>query len=196
MYLSEYIAILLLLFISIGLWWLYAFGYQGYRIDLLRHRLFGVRDDLFLYWAKHNLDFDHKGYCMLRYAINGSLRYSHNISVLRIAFMLFDTKKDLRRQLANQYERRFEKAVKQLPKHAQEKLRRARKDMHLAILSHLVYTSIFAFSMLVPLLALYKLSGRFNPTHKNDVISNNPKWKVWDAEMNIREHDRDLGVAC
>ncbi len=66
------------------------FAYLGFwrfrqlRIDTFRQSIFAIRDELFLYAAQGNIAFDHPAYRSLRNMLNGYIRFSHRISLVRM----------------------------------------------------------------------------------------------------------------
>ena len=53
-------------------------------VETLRHRLFRIRNELFLYWADSGLPFDHPAYVGLRYVFNSGIRFAHRMTPLRL----------------------------------------------------------------------------------------------------------------
>jgi hypothetical protein len=57
---------------------------REYRIEQLRQRLFGIRDELFDFAAEGYIEFSHPAYTASRMTINSLIRYSHRITVSRV----------------------------------------------------------------------------------------------------------------
>ena len=99
----------LVVYILIG-WIIYFWGYRKFRIDLLRHKLFVLRDSLFTTTYRMGIPLDTPSYVMMRQALNGLLRYGHRVGIWGLLATYWGLKKyppeeqpffdDLREQLA------------------------------------------------------------------------------------------------
>lgn len=63
--------------------WFLLGPYNSYRIDRLRQDLFSIRDQLFLDAADGVISFDSRAYLANRAILNGMIRYTHRISLVR-----------------------------------------------------------------------------------------------------------------
>ena len=70
----------LVIYVLIG-WIIYFWGYRKFRIDLLRHKLFVLRDSLFIKTCNMGIPFDTPSYVMMRQTLNGLLRHGHRVSI-------------------------------------------------------------------------------------------------------------------
>jgi hypothetical protein len=61
--------------------WYLLICWSEYRLDVLRQRLFAVRDDLFLAAAKGEIEFSNSAYVRLRMLMNGTIRYAHRFRI-------------------------------------------------------------------------------------------------------------------
>jgi hypothetical protein len=59
---------------------------RTHRIDSLRERLFGLRDEMFLYAHGHDL-LSSPAYVNLRVLMNGLIRYAHQVSMSRLVLL-------------------------------------------------------------------------------------------------------------
>ena len=76
---------LLILYAELSvLWWMYAWLYYDYRTDLLRFRLFIIRDQLFDAAVKGELDFNSPAYKRTRTTLNGALRFAHRLTLSKL----------------------------------------------------------------------------------------------------------------
>jgi hypothetical protein len=74
-----------------AIWYLGFCCWQGFRVELLRHRLFMLRDELFDYAQAGGIEFDNPAYKQLRNLINATIRFAHKASFSRVlATKLFD----------------------------------------------------------------------------------------------------------
>ncbi len=70
----------LLVCLSIG-WIIYFWGYRKYRTDLLRYKLFILRDSLFRTTYNMGIPFDSPAYVAVRDVLNGLLRHAHRVNL-------------------------------------------------------------------------------------------------------------------
>ena len=70
----------LVIYVLIG-WIIYFWGYRKFRIDLLRHRLFVLRDSLFIKTYSMGIPLDSPSYVTMRQILNGLLRHGHRVSI-------------------------------------------------------------------------------------------------------------------
>ena len=125
----------------VGLWWLYFYGWRGYRLDRTRQDLFALRDDLMAYWQRAGLPFEAPAYRLMREMLNGAIRFSHRVSLLRLAaLMVVDAQ--FKGVDGAAFERRFEAALEGLSPDVQAHLRAVRRQAHLILLQHVVFGSL------------------------------------------------------
>ncbi len=135
----------------IGLWWLYFIEYRSYRMDHTRQRLFAIRDQLFQQWSEQGYDFDLKAYGITRNTLNGMIRFAHDLSLLRVIIVLITEKCISKGEHANQYGKILSDAITELPKPARKVILDARIEMHMALITHIVRSSIFLMLILEPI---------------------------------------------
>src|SRR5438552_200824 len=97
--------------VDLGLAVILAILFRELAVEMLRHRLFRIRNELFAYWADSGLAFDHAAYVGLRYGFNSWLRFAHRMTPLRLLPVvlyilatvpresIFDPIRDLERRL-------------------------------------------------------------------------------------------------
>jgi hypothetical protein len=135
------------------LWWLFAWLYYDYRLDLLRFRLFKVRDKLFCAAAEGMIAFDHPAYLMARTTINGSLRFAHRLTLSKLLITaLLRCRHDPLG--GSRYHKKLEQATHGLSLDQKKLILEAHYDLHFALIAHVVHVSLFVF----PLTLLVKLS--------------------------------------
>ena len=69
-----------------ALWVLFYLSVRPLFLDLLRQRLFAIRDDLFDFAADGGIEFDDPVYRELREDINNFIRFAHKLSFARMIF--------------------------------------------------------------------------------------------------------------
>ena len=87
----------LVIYVLIG-WIIYFWGYRKFRIDLLRHKLFVLRDSLFIKTHSMGVPLDTPSYVTMRQTLNGLLRYGHRVSIWGVLAAYWGLKKDPREE--------------------------------------------------------------------------------------------------
>ncbi len=82
----QSILFLIVLTFIIFKWW------PEQRIDILRQRLFALRDELFDFAMDGYVRFDDPAYQLLRDLLNGTIRYAHNLTPYRTGMLLLKWK--------------------------------------------------------------------------------------------------------
>jgi len=134
---------------------LYSVAFRHYRVDLLRQRLFEIRDHLFICAARGELSFESPAYKMTRQTLNGMIRFAHTFSLTRIAI------DRLLNQIypldVNMYDHMFADTLRQLDSTQKQIINDRHVEAHEALRAHLIATSITAMLLVnaryaVPLL--------------------------------------------
>lgn len=135
------------------LWWMYAWLYQSFRIDLMRDRLFDTRDRLFLIGASGAIPFNSPAYGYLRTLINGTIRHAHRFSVLGAFLQIRAIKASYSIKSINvAVENHWANSIEGLSPEAVADANKIRAEVHLLIMDHLFRTSL----LLLPLLMIWK----------------------------------------
>ncbi len=116
-------AVLNLGFGLVLLWLVYYVGWRFYRIDNVRHDLFELRDELFLYAAEGGVAFKEQAYVILRRRIEALIRFAHTMTLSRVIIIGIQLHKTSAIQSSQQ---QWETALAQLPAEVSAKLR----DIH------------------------------------------------------------------
>lgn len=120
-----------------------------YRIDLLRHKLFKVRDDLFWYVANADgIDHTSDAYCMARTTINGMIRFADELTLGQLFIDYWVFRKSP--VLGENYEQDFEAALLSLDEGHRLKLDYALTKMHEAVIAHVIATSPILCGVFLP----------------------------------------------
>ena len=159
---SETLWVVLLWGLLAALWWLFAFEYRRYRINLLRQRLFAVRDQLFQEAAAGKISFDSKAYGMTRTTLNGMIRFAHELSIIRLIVMRVVQRKADRDEIVERYRRARAQAHGELSPEQRALVLNAERQMHLYLLLHLIHTSFLLAMLVLPLQAILRMTKRFN----------------------------------
>lgn len=164
---------MLIMWMCVGfLWWMYFFLYRNHRVDVLRHRLFVIRNDLFLSAARGDIPFDHPAYLMTRKTLNGNIRFAHQLSMTQLLMSRLFIGDDMS-TIRAEYESRRAKAYKGLSIRQIELLRSCAASMHMAMWSHLAHISPLLFPVALVLKMVLK-TGLLSllETRGQDTITN------------------------
>lgn len=178
---SEVIGTVVLNFLLLlGLWWLVFVELRSYRLDLTRQKLFNIRDELFALAAKGEMAFDSKAYGLMRTTLNGMIRFAHKISLIRLIATIYADEIILKGKGSAAFDKAMSRAISELPFGARKKILAARKEMHRAVLRHIVFSSViltilFVFAMT---LRITQLIGRLLLTGRQT----KEPWSAIDAE--------------
>lgn len=168
-----------------SLWWLFAFAYCKYRLDVVRQRLFAIRDSLFQESAQRNL-FDQEAYVITRTTLNGMIRFAHEMSLSRIFFILMLRHWARPQDDAKNYIGRLMSSLEPLSIDDRKLIMKSHADAHIAFMVHIAKTSIvfWPIALIVPpILSLFHLASR-TAAHLTRGKYVRAKWAVLDAEAN------------
>lgn len=145
-------------FLAFGLLWVLVFILaRDYRIDVLRDRLFKIREELFDYAARGGVSFNDPAYGRLRKLINSLIRFAHRLTFTRfLVGGLFIASRD------HLYDKEplveWRKAVEALPPESQYELKRIHAAAVVLVVRHLVTGS----PIMLLLLALFSVRALLN----------------------------------
>ena len=142
-----------------ALWFFLAYFWRDYRIDALRDELFGLRDQLFMYAAERNIDFDNPAYAILRERMNALIRFAHEFTLTKflIAVLVISRDRDYWQRGQHPWLLKWEESVKQLPEPARSVLISFNSSLLFAMLKHMVYRSFFLYLVIRPLAPLVRI---------------------------------------
>lgn len=134
-----------------ALWFFVYHLWRDYRLDAFRDHVFSVRDRLFLYAAKGNINFNHPAYTILRDRMNVVIRYAHEFTLSRIFLILVTHNYQVRSKAIV----RWEEAVEALPNEmTRQKMKEFSVILAVAMLQHMVYRSFFRYIVIRPIMFL------------------------------------------
>jgi hypothetical protein len=122
----------------IALWAFWFYLWKPQRVDVLRHRLFALRSDLFDLAMSGAVPFDHPAYTQLRLLINGVIRFAHRAtfpSFLVAAAQSGDAPPDA---LIT-----WKRSVENLPDQTRERIFSIHREVSQALVNHVISGSIF-----------------------------------------------------
>src|SRR6266540_2513914 len=116
---TDLIAEIVVFTLSVSLIW---FGYfnlfKRYTVDVFRQKMFELRDALFDEAASGTVAFDHPAYTILRYTMNGFLRFGHRISLFELIVHHALTRKEQAAYSKYSFNHRWREAAGPLPEEA------------------------------------------------------------------------------
>ena len=130
--------------------------WRYHRVDVLRHRLFVLRDELFDYALDGNLSFENPTYRMLRLRMNNLLRFAHKIGFTRLLILFLFRRKIIDAGMFEEKEREWRSALSQLSDAQREKI----EDIHGRVLREIPKHMVFGTFALFFLLGNYVLWNR------------------------------------
>ena len=146
--LGSYLSVLLII---VWFFWLY----RDYRMDLLRQRLFTLRDELFDVARHGELSFDHPMYGLLRTTLNGFIRWGGRLGMIMVLWLVLRRPDRILGDAGVRgFEERWVEGSGDLSAATRDRLVSITTRMHLFVVEHLVFTSLTLLLSLVPLVVL------------------------------------------
>lgn len=177
------------------LWIMFFTIHRNYHIALTRQRLFVIRAGVFNAALEGKIRFDDPAYELVRQALNGMIRFTHNLSFLRW-FAIVILNRYVHRNLLDHFNNQFNQALDKLTNDQKQLLLRALADAHWQIVRHLMSVSLL-WTLFKPASIVLGL------VHKTKVARRwamkGPKrteqWRRFDAEAtyNSYEENGDCG---
>lgn len=140
-----------------AIWYLYFWLYKECTVDCFRQDVFELRDKLFDEAQKGLIKFDHPAYCLLRRTMNGTIRYSHKVSILHMIFIAFLFKKREVEKQNFSFDKKFEVAISSENEKTRKKLLEYRKELQKITLLHLIRESPFTFFLIISLVFILSI---------------------------------------
>lgn len=148
--LHLFIAVISLVF----LW----FCWRSYRVDALRETLFAIRQELFDFAATEGVPFDHKAYTLLRWRLNGMIRFAHRISFARLACSIVYLRLSDHEALVNP-KNEWRAAVSSLEGGARRTLVELENHMAQSVVQHMFLGSPFMIGICALILPIAFVTG-------------------------------------
>ncbi len=153
---NELSIVLINVALIFGIWWLYFIEHRGYLTDLTRQRLFKTRDKLFDQAAKGLVPIDSRAYKMTRTTLNGMIRFTHELSLLRFFIIVFSYLSKQDKAVIKKYEAEKADSLASLSKPAKKIIINTQVEMHLDIFSHLIRGSLILLTILMPIIIVLR----------------------------------------
>jgi hypothetical protein len=120
----------------------------SFAMDDTRSRLFAIRSQLFEMGVDGRLDFKSPAYRMTRDLLNGSIRYAHDCSVVRLLMLRFTFGKN-RPQTAASFENEFSRAKQNLPEATRKELESLHRKTSNVMLRHVLVRSVLCQAVIL-----------------------------------------------
>ena len=157
----ELLSIILFSSLMFSFWWLYFFEYRPLVVAQTRQRLFRVRDELFQKAATGIVAFDSEAYRIIRRMLNGSIRFTHELTLLHAVLLLMRSRSKDVRQDALKLHSHLKQEIDRLPSEdAKQAITRAFLEMHICLLTHIINNSLVLRVALFLIERLAKMLGR------------------------------------
>ena len=152
-------------------------AWRNYRLELTRQEIFKLRDDLFLYARDGDMSFDDDAYMIMRTILNGTIRFGHKISFIRLVAPIVVERCYTEGEVSKNFDAVFNNALEQVTPEARRKILKTRNALHRVILEHMIFSSV------VPTL-LYVIAWALRIADKigRKVKFSDSRWSVFDAK--------------
>ena len=157
---DQIINTLFFLISILGIIYLLFWRYKAYSIDAFRQDIFCIRDDLFDYAQKGNIDFNHPAYGTIRSLINGFIRFGHHISFFRLIIYSL-LMRDIFIKNKDSFNVRWQNVTKELNPKVNRELNEYLLRVHFSVFKHLILNSPELIATILLPVILYALSKYF-----------------------------------
>ena len=148
MEMDKLAVVILNLAVISGLFYMFDYPYRRYRERALRDQLFCIRDRVFVAAEQGVLSFDDPAYGNTRRILNGMIRFAHNFTLWRTVLLVVADRISpslLKNNEIDEYVARYARSVDKLPAPAKGVIHQALAEAHIAVLSHMLHTSLLTF---------------------------------------------------
>ena len=173
------------------LWVMFFTIHRNYHIALTRQRLFVIRASVFNAALEGEISFNDPAYELVRQALNGMIRFTHNLSFLRW-FAIVMLNRYVHKDLQEHFNAQFNQALDKLSNDQKLLLLRALANAHWQIVRHLMSISL--------LWVLFKpVSIVFGWVHKTQSArrwamkgpNRTEQWRRFDAEATYNSYNEN-----
>lgn len=136
------------------LWVVLCWPYRSYREDLLRQRLFELRDELFDFAADEQMSFDSKAYGSMRSLLHAYMRNACEMTLTHVVLFSRATRHDPQLlNLAKKQFASFEAVLSTESEGVKAKLEDIHRRATFAVVEHIIACSPFFWAAVVPVVA-------------------------------------------
>ena len=177
------------------LWVMFFTLHRGYHIAKTRQRLFSIRTELFIAAANGKISFDDPGYRQVRLVINGTIKFTHNLSIFRLlAIITFN--QYVHQGLYGHFNAHLNKSLAKLTADQKELLKSTLDKVHLQVIRHLMSVSLF-WPLFKFLSVIFKVMRATKAARKwaTNGLNGGKQWRRFDAEVAFSTcEDKDCGL--
>lgn len=149
------------------LWVLYFWGWRPYRIDRVRHDLFELRNELFLYAASGEISYENDAYRLLRRRIEALVRFAHTMSLTRVILIGIQHQRAPMPAIEAQ-QKAWGAALEPLPQSARNKLQDIQNRVYLRILLQMVTGNLLLLVISVICAPVFYVKSRLQSEPKQN----------------------------
>ena len=140
---------------SMLLLWLGAFWlHRDYRTEVLRQKIFALRNEFFDLASDGKITFDSKAYGTLRTTMNGMIRFAHQLTFPQFLLIVLRSKR--KPSEYNRFRSSFAEALAELSNEEREICERYLKSLNRLVMTHIALSSPL---FLVPIVGYSTLRG-------------------------------------
>lgn len=177
--------------IFVVLWIMFFTIHRNYHVALTRQRLFVIRARLFNAALEGKISFDDPAYNLVRQALNGMIRFTHNLSFLRW-FAIVILNRYVHKDLLAHFNIQFNQALEKLTNEQKQLLLSALADAHWQILRHLMSVSLL-WVLFKPASIILSMVHKTRSARR--WAMKGPKrteqWRRFDAEATYNSYDEN-----
>ncbi|HRH80126.1 MAG TPA: hypothetical protein PLW81_03690 [Thiobacillaceae bacterium] len=178
------------------LWVMFFVVHREYYISLTRQRLFVIRWKLFEAALEGKISFENPAYQLVRQTLNGMIRFTHDMSILRLSLIIF-ANRYIHKELLDHYNAHQKKAFSGLSNEQKELLLSSLSEAHWQIVRHVMSVSLF-WILFKPASIVLRLIHKTNNARQWAMKgrSSREKWRRFDAEATYYSCEGTEGGLC
>lgn len=144
---SEHVTALYFTAAVFGVWWLFFVEYRSYLVAQARQDLFAVRDAFFSAAERGDLPFNSAAYTMTRDMLNGSIRFAHRITLIRVLGIIVAHALVKGQKARPRFSKEYDAARHELNDVGRKAVDNAHRSMHVILIRYLVFRSLFLLTI-------------------------------------------------
>lgn len=179
---EQHLYTLITIILLMALWVMFFTLHRGYHIARTRQRLFSIRTELFIAAANGKISFDDPGYRQVRLIINGTIKFTHNLSIFRtIAIVVFN--QYAHQSLYGHFSAHLNNSLAKLTAEQRGLLQNTIDKVHLQVVRHLMSVSLF-WPIFKLLSVIFKVMRATKAARKWATSGSKQwEWRRFDAEV-------------
>lgn len=188
----DYLAIMIIGLLIASLLFIFDHYYREYYLDRTREELFTIRDQLFNYASDGKLDFNSKSYGLTRAKLNGMIRFTHELSMIRVIVLLISHSRYRKNDESYiEYVHKCDKAMDELTIEQKEVISHVTEEMHRRIVWYIFHSSLFMWISYHFINIILQLIHFFSKIDRviNIIVRNIKNWSSLDFEATLISND-------